>query len=106
MRQARVIPGALTLAAALVVLAGPAHAQSPPSPAPKSAPTGAAPAPRPARERMGLVIPTAKWTGDLDGMIRRRQLRVLVPYSKTFYFVDKGVQRGLSHDLMVAFEEI
>jgi membrane-bound lytic murein transglycosylase MltF len=105
MRPARVFPGALILAATFVVLVGTALAQFPPSPAPKPAPTGAAPAPRPARERMGLVIPTAKWTGDLDGMIRRRQLRVLVPYSKTFYFVDKGVQRGLSHDLMVAFEE-
>jgi len=31
------------------------------------------------------------WTGDLDGMVKRRVIRVLTPYSKTHYFVDKGV---------------
>jgi hypothetical protein len=35
------------------------------------------------------------WTGDLDGMIERRQVRVLVPYSRTFYFLDeRGSQRA------------
>lgn len=30
------------------------------------------------------------WTGDLDGMIERRAIRVLTVYSKTIYFSDKG----------------
>jgi hypothetical protein len=34
------------------------------------------------------------WTGDLDGMIERRVSRVLTVNSKTFYFDDKGTQRG------------
>src|SRR4030095_7335163 len=68
-----------------------------PAPAAPAAPA----APKPAR--MGLTIPTQAWTGDLDGRIKRRQIRVLVPYSKTFFFVDKGVQRGISHYLMVTF---
>jgi len=38
------------------------------------------------------------WTGDFDGMVKRRVIRVLVPYSKTFYFVDRAVQRGLSYE--------
>jgi len=38
------------------------------------------------------------WTGDWDGIVKRRALRVLVVYSRTFYFVDKGVQRGLTYD--------
>ena len=43
--------------------------------------------------------------GDLDGMLERRQIRVLVPYSRTFFFVDEsGSQRGLSHAFMEAFE--
>ena len=47
-----------------------------------------------------------QWTGDLDGMIERRQIRVLVPYSRTFFFVDeRGSQRGLSHSFMEAFED-
>ncbi|MBI2256472.1 MAG: lytic transglycosylase F [Proteobacteria bacterium] len=46
------------------------------------------------------------WTGDLDGMAQRRVIRVLVPYSKTFYFIDLGgTQRGISYELMRAFEE-
>ena len=62
------------------------------------------PAPAPAKEppaKQGLPqIPAAKtWTGDLDGMIKRRVIRVLVPYSKTYYFVDRAVQRGLSYEV-------
>jgi membrane-bound lytic murein transglycosylase MltF len=45
------------------------------------------------------------WSGDLDGMLERRQVRALVPYSRTFYFLDRhGSQRGLSHAFMEAFE--
>jgi membrane-bound lytic murein transglycosylase MltF len=44
------------------------------------------------------------WTGDLDGMIRRRLIRVLTVYSKTFFFVDKGVQRGTVADAFHMFE--
>jgi hypothetical protein len=36
----------------------------------------------------------AKWTGDLDGMIERRVIRVLTTYSKTMFFIDKGAPRG------------
>jgi membrane-bound lytic murein transglycosylase MltF len=45
------------------------------------------------------------WKGDLDGMIERGVIRVLTVYSKTFYFVDKGVQRGGTHDAFRVFEE-
>ncbi len=43
------------------------------------------------------------WTGDWDGMVIRNQIRVLVPFSKTFYFLDGGRQRGLTYDLMKVF---
>ncbi|MBL37031.1 MAG: lytic transglycosylase F [Xanthomonadales bacterium] len=44
--------------------------------------------------------------GDLPVMIERRTIRALVPYSRTFYFLDReGNQRGLSHAFMRAFEE-
>ncbi|HTO07545.1 MAG TPA: transporter substrate-binding domain-containing protein [Myxococcota bacterium] len=54
----------------------------------------------------GVVMETvtAKWTGDLDGMVKRRMIRVLTPYSKTHYFVDKGQQRGLVYDSALALE--
>lgn len=48
---------------------------------------------------------TVKWTGDLDGMIQRRVIRVLTTYSKVNYFVDKGTQRGLTYDAFRQFED-
>jgi membrane-bound lytic murein transglycosylase MltF len=45
------------------------------------------------------------WTGDLDGMEERRLIRILVPYSKTIYFIDKGEQLGTAVDLGQALEE-
>jgi membrane-bound lytic murein transglycosylase MltF len=47
----------------------------------------------------------SRWTGDLDGMIKRRRIRVLVTESKTFYFLDRGQQRGATYDLARAFED-
>jgi ABC-type amino acid transport substrate-binding protein len=45
------------------------------------------------------------WTGDLDGMMQRRIIRVLTIYSKTFYFTDKGTQRGLVYQFFHQFEK-
>src|SRR5215475_10170909 len=53
----------------------------------------------------GQSIAAQTWTGDLDGMIKRRMVRVLVPYSKTHYFIDKGVQRGVTYDALKQFED-
>jgi hypothetical protein len=36
----------------------------------------------------------APWVGDFDGMQQRRQIRLIVPYSKTIFFIDKGDQLG------------
>lgn len=44
------------------------------------------------------------WQGDLPGMLDRRVIRVLVTYSKTFFFIDKGTQRGITHDVFIEFE--
>jgi len=45
-----------------------------------------------------------RWTGDLDGMMERRVIRVLVVYSKTYYFVDRGTERGMACDAFKLFE--
>ncbi|WP_043309727.1 lytic transglycosylase F [Pseudomonas sp. ML96] len=52
---------------------------------------------------MVLPVPEA-WIGDLDGMRERRLIRVLVPYSRTFYAVDRGRQQGISYELGKALE--
>ena len=44
------------------------------------------------------------WTGDFDGMLERRMVRVLVPYSRTLFFNDRGAQRGLLADALKDFE--
>ena len=38
-------------------------------------------------------------------MITKRRIRILVIYNKTFYFVDRGRQRGATYDLGRAFED-
>ncbi len=56
-------------------------------------------------EHLDIAFSNAPWTGDLDGMLQRRVIRVLVPYSKMFYFIDKGMQRGLSYEMMNSFDK-
>ena len=46
-----------------------------------------------------------KFTGDYDKMIKSRFVRVLVPYSKTFYFLDGAKAMGITHDLLKEFEK-
>lgn len=45
------------------------------------------------------------WTGDFDEMAKRRVLRILVPYNKTNYFIDKGEQLGTAVEIGRAFEK-
>jgi membrane-bound lytic murein transglycosylase MltF len=72
------------------------------APATATAATVAAPAaPPPMVAPAG--VPT--WTGDLDSLRDRRAVRLLVVYSKTFYFIDKGQQRGISYELGMALEK-
>jgi membrane-bound lytic murein transglycosylase MltF len=44
------------------------------------------------------------FTGDWNQILQRRVLRALVVYSKTFYFVDRGTQRGATYETLKAFE--
>jgi membrane-bound lytic murein transglycosylase MltF len=50
--------------------------------------------------RLGLSLAEIMkpWTGDLDGMVERRMIRVLTTYSKTQYFIDRGTPRGTAYD--------
>lgn len=64
------------------------------------------PPPEGPAETLTIHLDNAKpWTGDLDGMIERRVIRVLTVNSKTFYFVDQGVQRGVVVDAFRVFED-
>ncbi|MEQ1718712.1 MAG: lytic transglycosylase F [Hyphomicrobium sp.] len=43
--------------------------------------------------------------GDYDKMVERRQIRVLIPYSKTYFFLDNGTMRGIAVDVLRDFEK-
>jgi membrane-bound lytic murein transglycosylase MltF len=90
---------AIVAAAALActLFADPIYAASKAEPSPQT----------PQREKLTISPEQAMkpWTGDLDGMIERGVIRILTVYSKTFYFVDKGTQRGASYDTFRLFEE-
>jgi membrane-bound lytic murein transglycosylase MltF len=51
------------------------------------------------------AVETTRAKGDLDQMIKRRRIRVLLVHSKTFYFIDRGRQRGATYDFMRLFED-
>ncbi len=59
----------------------------------------------PGRIKGELPFANPKWTGDLDGMVKRRMVRALVVYSKTQYYVERGRQRGGSYEMLKAFEK-
>jgi membrane-bound lytic murein transglycosylase MltF len=86
---------AVALGLAVLVGAGPASA-APPA---RSAPA----APEPAAGE--LPVPARKWTGDLDGMVKRRLIRALVVFSRTQYFVDRGRPHGTAYEALRAFED-
>jgi hypothetical protein len=87
------------LATMATALAGPAAAQSPAPAAPSAPPAAASPAVR------TLPLSTKPWTGDFDRLLERRMIRVLVPFSRTLYFNDRGRERGLTGELVRDFEQ-
>jgi ABC-type amino acid transport substrate-binding protein len=69
-------------------------------------PGAAKPSASSTREQLA-IDPTAimkPWRGDLNGLVERRLIRVLTTYSKTFYFLDKATQHGITHDVFRVFE--
>lgn len=51
-----------------------------------------------------LPVTSKKWTGDFDQMLERRMIRMLVPYSRTLFYNDKGRERGIAAELGREFE--
>jgi membrane-bound lytic murein transglycosylase MltF len=42
-----------------------------------------------------LSVALRPWKGDYDGMVERRMVRILVPYSMTNFFLDGATKRGI-----------
>ncbi len=45
-----------------------------------------------------------RWTGDYDDLAERRFLRVLVPYSRTLYYLDGPLQKGIAYEALRELE--
>jgi len=79
--------------------------------APAAEPTSALPAkeltPEDEAEIAALALPleNSPWQGDLDGMRVRRRLRVLVPHSRTHFFLDRGRELGIDADFARQLEK-
>ena len=84
---------AAALAISVLALSAVAQAQDP-----KAVPSTSQPKLR------SLAIAEKKWTGDFDGMLERRIIRMAIPYSRTLYYNDKGRERGLTAENARDFE--
>ena len=76
----------------------------------KAGESGSADADRPddaaeASETAARAQMLAPATGDLDALVKRRYIRVLVPLSRSLYYLDRGEQFGLAYDAGKLFEE-
>ena len=59
---------------------------------------------KPAATPRQLSLENTPWQGDFEVMLERRMIRVLIPYSRTLYFSDKGQERGLTAENVRDFE--
>jgi membrane-bound lytic murein transglycosylase MltF len=49
-------------------------------------------------------VASPKFTGDLDGMLQRRNIRALVVYSRTQFYIVRGRPQGIAYEALKAFE--
>ena len=52
-----------------------------------------------------LRLISTPWQGDLDGMLERGVVRVLVVHSRTHYFDVEGKQKGITYELLTRFQD-
>ncbi len=52
----------------------------------------------------GIAPFVEPWKGDLDGMVKRRVVRILTVHSPVLYFVDRGRELGIIYEAAEAFE--
>ncbi len=103
-RHARWTRAAFGTIASILSVVGPAACVKGPSEsATQATPAATTKAASPGGEA-AVALAVKTWTGDLDGMIKRRRIRILTPYSKTHYFIDKGTPRGITYEAGVKLE--
>ncbi len=94
--------GAATQAAA----AAPAPASSAPAQTSQSTPTAVSPDdPPPPSNAMKLPLNFDKHTGDLNEMVKRRNIRALVMLNPVAFFYDQGQPHGIMYESMEDFQK-
>jgi membrane-bound lytic murein transglycosylase MltF len=63
------------------------------------------PAPEATPLPAGLAPLIQPFTGDLDGLVERRRIRVLTVQNPILYFVDRGREVGMTYEAIQAFEK-
>lgn len=71
----------------------------------EAAPKEASPTLEQLQRELGMSALSATWTGDLDGMVERRVIRVLTVYGLPRYFLDGARERGIVYELFRMFEK-
>ena len=56
------------------------------------------------QSRLKLKVLTEPWSGDLDGMVKRRVIRVLTVYGIGRYFLDGPQEKGIAYEMFKGFE--
>ena len=59
----------------------------------------------PTVEQLSLQALKQPWKGDLDGMVKRGVIRVLVTYNRTNYFLESLQERGITYDVYTEFQK-
>ena len=108
MRRISALAGVAVAAIGLTLACGrggaPAEAPAPgPATSAAARPKTATPAEAASDEAIRELL--APWKGDLDGMVGRRYVRMLVTFSKTNYFLDQATQHGITYDAGKLFED-
>jgi membrane-bound lytic murein transglycosylase MltF len=99
-RRVRALFFALFLCALLLLIACGKKEATPPAATDQSKQptTDAAPAPPPSTNALTLPVTFARRTGDLDEMVKNRNIRVLVVLNPIGFFYDKGQPRGAIYE--------
>ena len=75
------------------------------------APTGSVRQPSPGQQRvpsapLSLPLNFERHTGDLDGMVKRHEIRALVVYSRSGFFYDAGHPEGIYYEALNEFQRV
>ena len=75
-----------------------------PAPEPVQEPPAADPIPFQDLAAADILDLNQRWTGDYDELEKRRFLRVLVPFSRTLYYLDGPEQKGIAYEMLRELE--